>query len=635
MSQGGGEDSKLVFTDGLSLAGGTSSAGDHGTARRSLAPPSVDRGDKNIESIARHCVYGGVFAPIIIGWRLAFWRVVAGISLWLAVVPVSSVVAKETHTAQAEALFTGQENLRLSIEIAEPEMELLRTQKRTGASAAIRTDVNVTVREGGHLYSKVGLHLKGSASFRGVDVRPALTLSFDHEDPKQRFHGLQKISLNNSAQDPSLLNELLGRELFNAAGLPAPRVTHVRVELNGRDLGVYLLVEGWNKQFLKRHFADPAGNLYEKGAGREVNAKLAVKSGDAPTDHHALNALAAAAQEPNPLKRQAALERTLDLDRFITGMALETMIGHWDGYCGNQNNFRIFHDRAKNRMVFMPHGMDQLFSGRRSPAVFPPMKGLVAMAVLDTPEGRRHYVERLDDLCAKSFNVLALANRVAEVAARLQPLMADDPAVLREHQGAVKRLVARMAQQHESVTRQLALLKTPLPPDGREVVALPRWDSWRESGNPSFVKKEKVGRDILQIDAAPYGSEKNKYPGNAVVLECIGAWRATYLLEPGRYRFTGRGMAENTARVTNAPAGRIGLRTSESSNTVSYVAAPIWTNLTHEFTVPAKGYVDLICEYRGSKGRASFVPETLVLERLADTIRRPVTTGRRGALDKP
>ena len=590
---------------------------------------------KNIESFARRCVYGGVFARIIIGWRLVFWRGLAGISLWLAVLPVSSVVAKEPHTAQAEALFSGKEIPRLSIEIAEPEMEFLRTQKRTGASAAIRTDVSVTVREGGHLYSKVGLHLKGSASFRGVDAKPALTLSFDEEDPKQRFHGLQKISLNNSAQDPSQLNELVGRELFSAAGVPVSRVTHVRVELNGRDLGVYLLVEGWNKQFLKRHFEDPAGNLYEKGAGREVNAKLAVKSGDAPTDHRALNALAAAAQEPNPQKRQAALERTLDLDRFITGMALETMIAHWDGYCGNQNNFRIFHDRVKDRMVFMPHGMDQLFAGRRNSAVFPPMKGLVAVAVLDTPEGRRRYVERLEELCAKSFDVLVLSNRVAEVAARIEPLMADDPAALREHQAAVKRLVTRIAYQHASVTRQLALLKTPLPQDGREVVALPRWDSWRESGNPSFVKKEKAGRNILQIDAIPQGGDKKKYPGNAVVLECVGGWRATYLLEPGRYRFSGRGMAENTARGTNAPAGLIGLRTSASSNAITYVAAPLWTNLTHEFTVPAKGYVDLICEYRGRKGRASFVPETLVLERLADTVRHPATTGRRGALDKP
>ena len=545
--------------------------------------------------------------------------------LWVMGATVSIVAAKENHTAQAEAFFSGREIPHLFIEVSDQDMEFLRTQKRSGASTIVHSNVLATVREGAHLYTNVALHLKGSASFRAVDLKPALTLSFDKVEEAQRFHGLEKISLNNSVQDPSLLCEKLGREMFAAAGIPAPRVTHAQVELNGNNLGVYLLIEGWNKQFLKHHFTDASGNLYERGNGRDVNMPLVVKSGDVPDDRSALKALADAALEPDLQKRWAALERTLDLDRFISGMAMEIMIGHWDGYCRNQNNFRIFHDRANDRMIFLPHGMDQLFGIRRDLAdspIMPKMSGLVAAAILETPEGRLRYMSRLEELHAKVFHVPALTNQIVETAARLRPLLADDPGALRQQENGVKQLLDRIPQRFETVGAQLKAMQTPLPPGGKEIVTFTRWEQKRDAGNPGFSKIKLGGH--LQIS------------GNGATI-CTGSYRAIYLLEPGRYRFEGHGMAENIFRGTNnGPVGAIGLRTSESTGATSVSDARGWTNLTHEFTVSATRYVDLICEYQGNKGKALFDPESLTLTRLANVSSpaRPTPVERRGALDK-
>ncbi|MBK8000740.1 MAG: CotH kinase family protein [Verrucomicrobia bacterium] len=77
--------------------------------------------------------------------------------------------------------------------------------------------------EGGNVYRDVMLHLKGSGSFRGVDLKPNFTLNFDQVDEKQRFHGLEKFSLNNSVHDASFLCEALGRPMFLEAGVPVPR----------------------------------------------------------------------------------------------------------------------------------------------------------------------------------------------------------------------------------------------------------------------------------------------------------------------------------------------------------------------------------------------------------------------------
>jgi hypothetical protein len=148
----------------------------------------------------------------------------------------------------------------------------------------------------------VALHLKGAAgSFRPLDWNPAMTLNFDKFSAGQRFHGLKKISLNNSVQDPSFLTEKICRELFEAAGVPVPRAAHAQVGLNGRDLGLYVLVEGFNKQFLKRYFKNTSGNLYDGGFVKEITDDLAINSGDNPKDRSRLDALAeAAGSESHP-----------------------------------------------------------------------------------------------------------------------------------------------------------------------------------------------------------------------------------------------------------------------------------------------------------------------------------------------
>src|SRR5688572_1955805 len=135
-----------------------------------------------------------------------------------------------------------------------------------------RQYVKAVVREGTNVWREVGIHLKGAVgSFRGIDGKPGFTVSFEKFAPEQRFHGLRKIYLNNSVEDASYLNELVGSELLRAAGLPAPLVTHAVVEMNDKPLGLYVLKEGFAEEFLARHFRHPDGNLYDIGPGHDVD----------------------------------------------------------------------------------------------------------------------------------------------------------------------------------------------------------------------------------------------------------------------------------------------------------------------------------------------------------------------------
>src|SRR3954468_16457710 len=223
---------------------------------------------------------------------------------------------------------------RLQIEIAPEGTAVLQQYQQVWRQPRPeRVDVQATVREGKGVYTNVAIHLKGSFSFQPLDAKPSLTLNFDKFAAGQRFHGLSKIHLNNSVQDDSYLCEQLGRELFQAQGVPSPRAGHALVRLNGRELGVFVMIEGANKQFVKRNFASTQGNLYDGGSGGEITSKLKVDSGEDPEDRSDLKKLAQAAREPDPTKRLERLGKVLNLDQFISFAATEAFLVHWDGYC--------------------------------------------------------------------------------------------------------------------------------------------------------------------------------------------------------------------------------------------------------------------------------------------------------------
>jgi hypothetical protein len=85
------------------------------------------------------------------------------------------------------------------------------------------------------------------------------------------------------------------------------------------------------------------------------------------------------------------------------------------------------------------------------------------------------------------------------------------------------------------------------------------------------------------------------------------SFRATYLLEPGRYRLEGEAMTSNHVRRASEAVGEVALWTSERTGITRADRTLQGTNLAHEFTVTEKHYVDLVCEYRGPKGKASFL----------------------------
>ena len=99
----------------------------------------------------------------------------------------------------------------------------------------------------------------------GNQICPKLSIkvSVNTYDKDQRFYGLRKLNFNSSVRDPSFMHEVIGYRLFRDMGLIAPRTNHATLTVNGEKLGLFVLVEEVDKEFLQDHFADDEGNLYK------------------------------------------------------------------------------------------------------------------------------------------------------------------------------------------------------------------------------------------------------------------------------------------------------------------------------------------------------------------------------------
>jgi spore coat protein H len=378
----------------------------------------------------------------------------AVLALALAAFVPESAARDKKADAEAKSFFDRGTIPEFAIELSQKDADSLRREPRKYVKCVLKDGKAVVGKE-------VGIHLKGAAgSWRGFDDKPGLTLNMDKFADDQKFRGLDKFHLANSVQDPSYLQELFCGELFRAAGVPAARCSHAIVTLNGRARGFYYLKEGYDTTFIERNFGQKVGNFYDGGFLQDIDARLQVISNkDDVKDQADLNALLAASRVADSAERFKKMEALMEMDKFISYVAVDMILADWDGYPSKCNNYRIYHNPKTNKITFIPSGMDQMLGDPNWPMMMP-FGGRIARKVLDTPEGKKRYVARIEELLKTVFKVDDMVKRLDELEKRVQPALAKaDPGAARDHRHHVNRLKEAVKQRHRAVTEQLKGLK--------------------------------------------------------------------------------------------------------------------------------------------------------------------------------
>ena len=208
----------------------------------------------------------------------------------------------------------------------------------------------------------------------------SLKVSFNESDKKGRFHGVRKLVFNSCNRDPTCLRERVSYALFRAAGVVAPRAVHARLRVNGEPLGLFLLVEAIDKEFVQDHFAWQQGNLYKEVWPDRVTPQHyidALKTNDKPApgtqpDVSRMVAFAKALQSAADADFDALVDAWLDRPVMTRYLVVDQVINNWDGiwkfYCASasqcrNHNYYVYDDKGgSGRIVVVPWDLDHTFN---------------------------------------------------------------------------------------------------------------------------------------------------------------------------------------------------------------------------------------------------------------------------------
>ncbi|MCY3721324.1 MAG: CotH kinase family protein [Candidatus Poribacteria bacterium] len=348
-------------------------------------------------------------------------------------------------------IFPTDRIIDVQITVPQRDWDTIRYQSRDfmtalGASRQFKpmerpyTYVEASVSIDGVVFPKVGLRKKGFIGSLS-HTRPSLKIKLNHIDKEGGIEGLTNLTLNNNKQDTGLVSQFLGYALFNTIGSPASRCAYAKVTVNGENLGIYAHVETVRKPLLERAFGNSEGPLYE---GTVVDFykgwenSFEHKRGDDTRGRAHINALIDLLADPKAT--EADIGELVNLESFYRFWAAESLVGFWDGYSGNKNNFFVYLNPEDNKFHFIPWGMDSIFTkmsklefmnDARAP-ISVKTQGLIAYQLYQSESGRQRYREVLTEILDKYWNASELLAELDQIAVRVEPHLVPAQRVIEE-----------------------------------------------------------------------------------------------------------------------------------------------------------------------------------------------------------
>ncbi|KAF9304605.1 hypothetical protein BGZ74_001141 [Mortierella antarctica] len=206
------------------------------------------------------------------------------------------------------------------------------------------------------------------------------------------------IKVRSGVFDPIMMREKLYIDVLNAVGVRTTQGAWVRVYVNGKPYGFYLMVEDIEPPFLQRTMhhgsAVPSelGSLYKMANLRDSNEKATMQFvGPRTADYKPKprrdkeeiyeNQNLGANPKKEPMAQLIAFFKDLrdydpklsggvefwnsrlDLEGFLRCMAMKYLGGNWDAYWLSGNNYFMYFNPTEGKWQFIPTDFDRTFGG--------------------------------------------------------------------------------------------------------------------------------------------------------------------------------------------------------------------------------------------------------------------------------
>jgi len=218
--------------------------------------------------------------------------------------------------------------------------------------------------------TNVGIHVRGNTSRDAA--KKSFELSFNSYVQGRKYRGLEKMKLNGEHNDVSILRSKASYDILTQCGLPSARTSYIKLYINNEYKGLYIHVEHFDEEYIQKRFPnDDSGNLFKCFYGSDLSYH-----GTNPTyyqntyelkTNEALNDYSGLIQFINVLNNSAAsnfacdIQEVFDVDSYLRTLAVEILIGQWDGYAYNKNNYFLYERPSDGKFIFMEYDLDNTF----------------------------------------------------------------------------------------------------------------------------------------------------------------------------------------------------------------------------------------------------------------------------------
>jgi spore coat protein CotH len=221
---------------------------------------------------------------------------------------------------------------------------------------------------GPYQFDSIGVRFKGNSSYRGATTRKKpFRIKLNEFVKGQKIEKMASFGLSNGWSDPSFVREKAYYEVAAQAGLPAARSSFAALYVNDEYMGLYILGEIVNGDFLDNHFdkEDRDGNLY-KAANPGANLAylgedaaryqqfFSKESNEEEDDWTDLIALARILDQTPAAELPDKLNDLVDIDSFLTALALDNLTVNLDSYVGMAQNYYLYRRLSDNKWVWIP-----------------------------------------------------------------------------------------------------------------------------------------------------------------------------------------------------------------------------------------------------------------------------------------
>jgi len=261
---------------------------------------------------------------------------------------------------------------RVDVLIATTDLETLLAEGNEFSNVEFPVTFIFTNGMNSDTLEEVGFRLRGNTS-RTADKK-SFKLSFNTFVNGRKFHGLEKMNINGSHNDPTNARVKIALDLAAKVGVPGPRANHVKLYINDSYFGLYTNVEHMDEEFVDLRFGNKSGNLYkclwpaqlnylgtnpalykfENSGRRAYELKTNTYNDDYSDMAHFIDVLNNTSLD----ELACELEQVFNVDTYLKAVAYEMLIGHWDNYIFNKNNFYLYHNLESSQFEYILFDVD-------------------------------------------------------------------------------------------------------------------------------------------------------------------------------------------------------------------------------------------------------------------------------------